>query len=51
MLISHDIMSIQKYCDRIAVLQSGRIIQTGAINTINNATGVISQKLSLITSA
>jgi len=34
LLISHDVMSIQKYCDRIAVLQSGRIIQTGATNTI-----------------
>ena len=27
LLISHDVMSVQKYCDRIAVLQSGRIIE------------------------
>ena len=36
LLISHDIMSIQKYCDKIAVLRRGRIIDAGYTNNIIN---------------
>ena len=34
LLISHDLNSIRKYCDRIMVLKSGKIIKVGATKTI-----------------
>ncbi len=34
LLISHDLKSIQKYCHRIAVLQSGEIIRVGSKKSI-----------------
>ena len=36
LLISHDLISVQKYCDRIAVLNSGKIIDVDDTKTIIN---------------
>ena len=36
LLISHDLISVQKYCDRIAVLKSGKIIDVDDTKTILN---------------
>jgi len=34
LLISHDLICVQKYCDRIAVLQSGKIVKVDNAKTI-----------------
>ena len=36
LLISHDIISIQKYCDKVAVLRRGKIIDAGDTDKIIN---------------
>ena len=36
LLISHDLISVQKYCDRIAVLKSGKIIDVDDTRIIIN---------------
>ena len=34
LLISHDLAMVGEYCDRIAVMNSGKIVETGLINSI-----------------
>ena len=34
LLISHDLAMVGEYCDRIAVMYGGRVVETGAVGTI-----------------
>jgi peptide/nickel transport system ATP-binding protein len=34
LLISHDLAMVGEYCDRIAVMHSGKVVETGAVQTV-----------------
>jgi len=48
LIISHDLISVQKYCDRIAVLQSGRIVDIDDRKTVGKSSDIYIKNLKKI---